>query len=308
MIWRIFGRAIRTCRHIDSRDCLRWPIAPTPAYRYNFSVFAHEGPSRKLTSNTVLAGYLAFVAGFVNSGGFILIGTFTSHVTGSVGRLGQNLVSAEPQGAFFAALLIVGFFVGSVVASLILEGTRGNPARAYGFALVIESLLLFGFIVIAGAANLTSKIALDLQAGILCLAMGMQNSMVTRLSGAVIRTTHLTGVVTDLGIETARWLRWHRAKVKAIPALLDRRPPERPARAKLLLLGIIFAAFVSGAVAGAFATMHISRWAMIAPAALTLVAAIVAFFNLGDPGPQHSDLSPSGASFPRARSYEEPAP
>ena len=59
--------------------------------------------------------------------------------------------------------------------------------------------------------------------------MGMQNSLVTRLSGAVVRTTHLTGVVTDLGIEAARWYRWHRAKLRALPTLLpSRSTPDRP--------------------------------------------------------------------------------
>ena len=58
-------------------------------------MFTHEGPGRPDRLNQKLAGYLAFVGGYVNSAGFILIGTFTSHVTGNVGRLANDLVVAH---------------------------------------------------------------------------------------------------------------------------------------------------------------------------------------------------------------------
>ena len=35
----------------------------------------------------------------------------------------------------------------------------------------------------------------------LLFAMGLQNSFVTKISNAVVRTTHLTGLFTDLGID-----------------------------------------------------------------------------------------------------------
>ena len=45
----------------------------------------------------------------------------------------------------------------------------------------------------------------------LLFAMGLQNSLVTRISDAVVRTTHLTGLFTDLGIELSQ-LFFHRYK------------------------------------------------------------------------------------------------
>jgi uncharacterized membrane protein YoaK (UPF0700 family) len=243
-------------------------------------VFKHEGPARSPRKNAVLAGYLALVAGFVNSSGFVLIGSFSSHVTGNVGRFSIDLAKGHLGAALSAAGLVGMFFAGAFVASLVVETNLfESTARAYGFALLIEALLLIGFIFLVGF-SVTHPDALDGQAGILCIAMGMQNSLVTRLSGAVVRTTHLTGVVTDLGIELARWYRWHRAKLRALPALLPgRSPPVRPQGAPALLLSTILGAFSTGAVLGAFTTLRIGRWSFGAPAIALLAASAYAYYD-----------------------------
>jgi uncharacterized membrane protein YoaK (UPF0700 family) len=242
-------------------------------------VFRHEGPSRDPRKSALLAGYLAFVAGFVNSGGFVLIHSFTSHVTGSVGRLAHDIMLADAPAAISAASLVLSFFAGAFAASLIIEGSIDTRVpKAYAIALLIESLLLAVFVVVAGLASASHPRVRDAEAAILCFALGMQNSLVTRLSGAVIRTTHLTGVVTDLGIEAARWYRWHRSKLPGLPALLrDREPPVRPSAIRSILHGVIVVAFVSGAIIGALLTQHASRWAMAIPAVAVLLASVFAF-------------------------------
>jgi len=251
-------------------------------------VFRHEGPARTPRTNAILAGYLAFVAGFVNSGGFVLIGSLTSHVTGSVGRLSIDVANGDYGAAFFAALLVAMFFVGSLAASLILEGPRASHLpRAYGTALFFEGLLLASFIFVAGLSQTSHLRLRDAEAAILCAAMGMQNSLVTRLSGAVVRTTHLTGVVTDLGIETAHWLRLRirRWRPGEILAADEQRPPTR---ARMALLLTITTTFIAGALLGATLTALASRWAMVAPACAVWMAAAFAFFQ-----------RPAGATPPR---------
>ena len=243
-------------------------------------MFSHEGPMRNPRHNTLVAGVLAAIGGFVNSSGFVVIGSFTSHVTGSVGRLGNNLASGDSSAAVFALLLIAFFFLGAFCSSLILESATGPIAGGYGYVLLCEGALLGAFMIVAGMSRTTVAYALDAQAAILCTAMGMQNSLITRLSGAVIRTTHLTGVVTDLGIEAARWYRWHRRKLRMIrPLLPGRSPAERPPIGRISLLATILFAFVGGAIAGAVTTFHISRWAMALPTVAVLAAAIIAFRN-----------------------------
>jgi len=241
-------------------------------------VFRLEGPARSPRNNAILAGYLAFVAGFVNSGGFVLIGSFTSHVTGSVGRLSTDVMRGDFGAAFFAALLVASFFAGSLSASLILQGPRPERLpRAYGTALFLEALLLAGFIFVAGLSQTSHPRLRDAEAAILCAAMGMQNSLVTRLSGAVVRTTHLTGVITDLGMEAAHWLRW-RARRWRSPGGAGVDEEVRPlTHAGTTLLLTIATTFILGALAGATLTALISRWAMMGPACAVWGAALYAF-------------------------------
>lgn len=242
-------------------------------------MFKREGPARDPRTNTLLAAHLAGTAGFVNSGGFVMIGSYTSHVTGSIGRMANDLANANFALAFAALWLVVAFFGGAVTASWILDQREmpRMPSR-YALALAIEAGLLLTFVFVAGLSRTSHPLLLDAQALFLCAAMGMQNSLVTRLSGAVIRTTHLTGVLTDLGIETARWLRWHQSRVLAS----THGPPstrERPTTAKLWLLGTIVVAFMIGAAGGAVLTARISRWAMCLPAVAVGLASAFAFYQ-----------------------------
>lgn len=238
-------------------------------------MFRHQGPGRSDRQNSVLAAYLASVAGFVNSAAFVLIGVFTSHVTGNVGRLANDIATDQPAAALTALTMIVSFFGGAFVASMMVESNLlGRIPAAYGFALSFEAALLAAFIVLAQQSGSASL--LQLQEVVLCMAMGAQNSLVTRLSGAVVRTTHLTGVVTDLGIEAARWFRYWRSTLS--PRLrFGQNPVERPQAAKVLLLATIPAAFMSGAVLGAAAGAQLRAAAMWIPCAAVSLSAIYAF-------------------------------
>jgi uncharacterized membrane protein YoaK (UPF0700 family) len=250
-------------------------------------MFRHEGPSRSPRSNAKLAGYLAFNAGFVNSGGFILIGSFTSHVTGSVGRLSNDLATGDAPAALSAAFLVIAFFCGAVASSLILDGGAAiAPGRAYSAALLVEAALLLAFMIFAGLNLTAGARALDAEASLLSAAMGMQNALVTRVSGAVVRTTHLTGVVTDLGIETARWFWWRRAAAGTPNSSKTERPANKPSPERVGLLLTIVAAFAAGAATGATLTLRMSRWSMIVPVIATLLASVLAYRSAkSGPGP-----------------------
>lgn len=237
-------------------------------------MFRREGPAREPRKNIQLAAYLAATAGFVNSGGFVLIGSYTSHVTGSIGRLARDVAEGHLTASLSAVSLVLAFFVGAFFASVLLESEKPrNVASRYGLALAVEAGLLACFVIVAGISRTSHPRVLDAQAALLCAAMGVQNSLVTRLSGAVVRTTHLTGIVTDLGIEAARWHR--RAKSHARPkASLH---PGGTASDRVWLLLAIVASFIAGAAAGGVLTLRASRWAMCLPVATTLLASAFAF-------------------------------
>jgi uncharacterized membrane protein YoaK (UPF0700 family) len=142
-------------------------------------------------------------------------------------------------------------------------------------------MLVGVFIVAAGSSRALDPRILDLQAALLCAAMGMQNSMVTRLSGAVVRTTHLTGVVTDLGIEAAQWVRWMRARAAFVRRHAGGHELVPPRAGRSVLLLSITSSFTVGAGLGASLTLHHGRWAMLVPMLALALAGMYAFRTSG---------------------------
>lgn len=250
-------------------------------------MFRHEGVGRAHRLDCVLAGYLALVAGFVNSAGFILLGAFTSHVTGNVGRFADDLALGS-NAALFAALMVAAYFIGAFLASVAIESNLlRRRSVVYSGLLLSEAGLIASFMALSYLMDSHSPRLHDLQALLLCLAMGLQNSLVTRLSGAVVRTTHLTGVVTDLGIESARWFRvWRKAVGKATGRRLvvgaeNAQAPQLP---RTVLLLTMFVAFVTGSVVGACATVACGLLAMVAPFACLTAAGVIGLCSGREPG------------------------
>jgi len=243
-------------------------------------MFSHEGDARSSRQNRLLAGYLAFVGGFVNSCGFVLIGTFTSHVTGNVGRLANDAAFGDYAAALAALTMVVCFFGGAFLVSVMIESHFfAHTSRAYAVALAVEAVLLVAFTLLSYATVTAHPRARDAEALLLCAAMGMQNALVTRLSGAVVRTTHLTGVVTDLGIESARWFRyWRRtvAEVTHLRLIFGSNLPERPASEKIQLLVTIAISFLVGAAFGAISAVHLRHAAMLLAAAAVAACSVYA--------------------------------
>jgi uncharacterized membrane protein YoaK (UPF0700 family) len=206
-----------------------------------------------------------------------MIGSFTSHVTGSIGRFANDLADGSFGAAVAALSLVLAFFGGAVTASFVLEGSTAKVPLRYCLALAIEAALLLSFVFVAGLSRTSHPRLLDAQAALLCAAMGLQNSLVTRLSGAVVRTTHLTGIVTDLAGETVRWYRWYHWRLLTGPR--PSQPPRHPPDGRIALLLAITVAFIVGAAAGAVLTARASRWAMCLPAALVGAASAFAFYQ-----------------------------
>ncbi|HVH47088.1 MAG TPA: YoaK family protein [Labilithrix sp.] len=245
-------------------------------------MFRHQGPGRSVAQNRIVAGYLALVGGFVNCASLVLIGTFTSHVTGNVGRLGNEVALGHFATALDAVSMILAFFAGAFVASMAIESAFfGRTSNAYAIALLTEATLLVLFLGVSRSGLPHDRLA-AMEARILCAAMGMQNSLVTRLSGAVVRTTHLTGVITDLGIEAARWFRWWRwslANKLGVSLSFGKNAAERPAQEKALLLATITGAFAVGSIAGAATSVRFPHEVMVIPILALVACASYAFVS-----------------------------
>lgn len=246
-----------------------------PGVKDAVCMFRVSTPSPTDTPRRLLAGLLACVGGFVNSAGLLLIGAFTSHVTGNVGRLANDIAALDLGAALAALVMITAFFSGAFLANLLVEsGLFRQRENAVALVLVGEAALLCTFVVATHWRFFAVEArGMDLNAAVLCMAMGMQNSLITRLSGATVRTTHLTGVVTDLGIETAHWVRWYGSRFRASRGEASY---ERPNDKKLKLLLTIAGAFTGGAVCGAAAVLHLRRHVMWIPAFALLACAAYA--------------------------------
>jgi len=230
-------------------------------------MFRHEGADRSHHHNQLLAGYLAMIAGFVNSAGFILIGSFTSHVTGNVGRFADDLALGRTA-AVLAAIMVVAYFAGAFIASMAIESNVLRRRAVYAGLLLFEAGLLALFALLSYLMDTRNPFFHDVQALLLCVAMGLQNSFVTRLSGAVVRTTHLTGAVTDLGIESARWFRLWRAKLgkrAKLRLLAGDAGDSEPQAPRTFLLLTILGTFVAGSALGATLAMGTGAFALLVP-------------------------------------------
>jgi uncharacterized membrane protein YoaK (UPF0700 family) len=167
-------------------------------------MFRHHGLSRTHEHNLKIASTLSFVAGLVNVVGFISIGRLTTNVTGHFAFLVNDFLNFDFVDGLVLFLFVFAFFLGSFVANTIIEITsRQSDKNVFVVPIALEVLILV-FLGFEGAwlmATSPNIIAL-----LLLFAMGLQNSLVTKISNAVVRTTHLTGLFTDLGIEVSQLL------------------------------------------------------------------------------------------------------
>lgn len=162
-------------------------------------MFAHRGKTRTNRHNLGIASLLSFVAGLVNVVGFFAVQKLTTNVTGHFAVFIDEAFKLNLHSAFHVALYVFFFFLGAFLANFLVEiYSRIRENLIYVFPVLVEAVILAG---IAFSGEYFIQEYPDFIAFSLLFAMGMQNSLVTTISNAVVRTTHLTGLFTDLGIE-----------------------------------------------------------------------------------------------------------
>lgn len=189
---------------------------------------------------------LAATAGWLNAVGYLSVThKALSHVTGTV-TLSSIELSQGGVGAFARAISVVAcFFAGAALSGFIVRDPSLHAGRRYGVALLMESLLLGGAMLLFGVKSPGAEY-------FAAAACGLQNALATNYSGAVIRTTHMTGIVTDLGL--------------AIGHALHRKPQDwvRFRLHLVLLLG-----YVVGGVGGASTFDRWGTWSLAPTVLLT---------------------------------------
>ncbi|MGO4704334.1 YoaK family protein [Microvirga sp. 2MCAF38] len=237
------------------------------ANRYAVSVRRVVSSERTEAADIQLGITLTFIAGAINAGGFLAVGQYTSHMSGIFSAMADNLAL----GAF--GLLAIGlgaflpFIAGAACSAMLINwGRRRHRRSLYALPLTLEALLLLCFGVFGVSYHPRPEAGLMI-VPFLTFIMGLQNATVTKISGARMRTTHVTGIVTDIGIELGKLLYWNRLPIE----------PERPAvmadRRKLCLLSSLLASFFAGGVIGALGFKYVGFLACV-PLALLLLALV----------------------------------
>ena len=218
------------------------------------------------TQNRRLGLLLAFNAGAINAGGFLVVRLYTSHMTGFVSMLADNLVLGNTVLLLGAVGALLAFISGAALTAILVNwGRQYRLHGSYALPLLVVALLMLMF-GLMGALTLSWNTPFAVLATVLLLSfmMGVQNATVTKMSSSAIRTTHMTGIVTDLGIELGKLLYWNRGS----------RPPEQHVRANRQRLGLyasLLGMFLLGGVAGAMGFKYVG-FVFVVPLALVLLA------------------------------------
>jgi uncharacterized membrane protein YoaK (UPF0700 family) len=174
---------------------------------FNFLSFLNveAGVSRTSESNLRLGVLLSFVAGATNAGGFLAVGLYTSHVTGLFSSIADNLILGNILLTLGAVTAVIAFLLGAMTTAMLINwGLRIQLQSAYCLPLLLEAFMLLVFGVFGASIKAISILLAPVTVVILCFIMGLQNALITKISKSEFRSTHLTGVVTDLGIELGK--------------------------------------------------------------------------------------------------------
>lgn len=167
-----------------------------------------EGDHRTSRIDLTLAAILSFVAGAVNSAGYFAFGYFSANMTGNVSLISDHISLGQVVIAAAFASIVVLFILGAFAASLFIQlGKHNNWQKVYALTLLAEAclLLIVGALDIHGSGPTRGTLIV----GMLSFTMGIQNAASTRISTGRVRTTHVSGVATDIGVGLATLWRSH---------------------------------------------------------------------------------------------------
>jgi uncharacterized membrane protein YoaK (UPF0700 family) len=233
-----------------------------------------SGKDRSAAANRQLGLSLAFVAGAANAGGFLAVGQYTSHMTGVVSAMADDLALGSVKVVLAGIGALLSFVGGAATSAILINWTRRRQLQSeYALPLMLEAALMLCFGLIGARLSQHVGLFIPLTVMLLCFMMGLQNAIVTKLSRAEIRTTHVTGIATDIGIELGKLIYWNRKKTDPASPLVAAN------RARLVVLVSLLGLFFIGGITGAVGFKHIGFLSTVPLAIFLLVLAVVPVFD-----------------------------
>lgn len=223
--------------------------------------------ARHLPSWLLLSGSSGFVNGFA----FLACQQFVTHVTGTVTRAGLEM---RDFGIAAEYVIVFASFVLGAAAAVVLVQARARkdaPDRwltpLFGVALILATVAVVGHF--GGFDPIGATVASDpppvLLLSLLAFASGLQNAAVASTTSMSVRTTHLTGPTTDIGMLLGA-------------ACVSAGPGRRPALAGAALRGGMVLSFMLGAFLAVVASAWAGYLALLVPTAFVLIAGLLSFF------------------------------
>jgi uncharacterized membrane protein YoaK (UPF0700 family) len=195
------------------------------------------GRERSEAANWQLAALLAFNAGAVDVMGYLGLRQFTSHMSGIVATLAVEVGTKGYAILFRPTAILVCFIAGAAFCAVLVNWERRRDRESvFAVPVLIEAVLLAAIPSFAGMNHLFATLML------MGFCMGLQNAIITKISHKEIRTTHVTGMVTDIGIELGKLFYWNRTETHA-PVLAHRQ--------RLLQLTTLVLLFFAGGILSA---------------------------------------------------------
>lgn len=227
------------------------------------------GATRSDRSNQLLGVVLAFVAGATNAGAYLAVRQYTSHMTGVLSGMADALAMGEWTLAGAALGALLAFMSGAALCAVLVNfGRRRAWQSVFATPLLVEAALMLVFGVLGARLARVEGLFVPATVSLLCFMMGLQNAVITKVSRAEIRTTHVTGLVTDLGIELGKLLYVNRGRESHSTVLADE-VPVLADRTRMRILASLLGSFAFGGVAGAIGFQQMGYAATI-PLALLL--------------------------------------
>ncbi len=226
-----------------------------------------SSPTANPTKSSIfLWNILAFQAGSLNVGGFLACQRFVTHVTGFATLFGTELAQKRSFEAFGYLSVPLFFLAGAMISAIFVDlkiQSQQKPQYFVSFGILV---LITGLVLSLGVTNNYGQFGATLEFGrdysllaLLCLASGIQNATVTSAYGSVVRTTHLTGLTTDLGI----------GFVRLFSSVAHKKLDLREFHASIMRLSII-GSFTLGSVFSAFVFTELAYWGFLIPFVISL--------------------------------------
>ncbi|MFD2968311.1 YoaK family protein [Sphingobacterium bambusae] len=224
---------------------------------------------RTQSDNVKLGALTAFSAGMVNVASVTVFFAFTSNITGYYAVFAQELSKGNWYQGAVVLLWILLFFMGSFLSNFVIVQGRGRWSQyiSHAIPVILEflSILFVGLYLDFFYSNSLQETEFLVAA--LLFAMGLQNGLTASISNSVVKTTHLTGLTTDLAILVSMFSKRQNRQNKA---LVD----------KFHLLLTIMTAYVIGGIFGGIGYLYLENGTFYLTCVILLVIALYDFYKL----------------------------